>query len=224
MIIMQTLDAAARRRYIEDNGLAKVIWGREHDDVTCVQYHPKGIAGESCCCCGRLIFVMTRKDADRWSLGGMMPELDSHTPSPSNPTPLASAFSPWHACGSEYEKYAAGMERASHLKLVGAACRLGPGQTDTQGAAQQWQNYFGVERQESELVYTNARLKFVAGSNALPEGLESITIQVQGKDRLNEMLAAARREGLGDDGGMRFLGLTWRFVLAEEPHHRSSKL
>ncbi|KAK5941431.1 hypothetical protein PMZ80_006710 [Knufia obscura] len=200
MIIMQTLDAAARRRYIEDNGLAKVIWGREHDDVTCVQYHPKGIAG------------------------GMMPELDSHTPSPSNPTPLASAFSPWHACGSEYEKYAAGMERASHLKLVGAACRLGPGQTDTQGAAQQWQNYFGVERQESELVYTNARLKFVAGSNALPEGLESITIQVQGKDRLNEMLAAARREGLGDDGGMRFLGLTWRFVLAEEPHHRSSKL
>lgn len=47
MIIMQTMDAAARRKYIESKGLAKVIYGYEHDDVVCVQYHPKGIPGES---------------------------------------------------------------------------------------------------------------------------------------------------------------------------------
>jgi hypothetical protein len=46
MIIMQTLDAATRRQYIESNKLAKVIWSHPHDDVECFQYHPKGIAGE----------------------------------------------------------------------------------------------------------------------------------------------------------------------------------
>jgi hypothetical protein len=46
MIIMQTLDAAARRAYIESRALAKVIFSHSHDDVACVQYHPKGIAGE----------------------------------------------------------------------------------------------------------------------------------------------------------------------------------
>lgn len=47
MIIMQTIDAAARRKAIEANKLAKVIYGHEHDDVVCVQYHPKGIPGKS---------------------------------------------------------------------------------------------------------------------------------------------------------------------------------
>ena len=45
MIIMQTLDAAKQRKSIESKGQAKVIWGYEHDDTTCVQYHPKGIKG-----------------------------------------------------------------------------------------------------------------------------------------------------------------------------------
>ena len=45
MIIMQTEDAKERRNYIESTGLSKVIWGYEHDDVVCVQYHPKGIKG-----------------------------------------------------------------------------------------------------------------------------------------------------------------------------------
>jgi hypothetical protein len=48
MMIMQTGDAAARRKYIESNNLAKVIWGHSHGDVECVQYHPKGIAGVYC--------------------------------------------------------------------------------------------------------------------------------------------------------------------------------
>ena len=47
MIIMQTEDAKKRREYIESKGLSKVIWGYEHDDVVCAQYHPKGIKGSS---------------------------------------------------------------------------------------------------------------------------------------------------------------------------------
>lgn len=45
MIIMQTLDAAARRRSIEARGVGKVIYSHEHDDAVCIQYHPKGIPG-----------------------------------------------------------------------------------------------------------------------------------------------------------------------------------
>ena len=45
MIIMQTSDAATRRRYIEEKGFAKVIFSHSHGDVECFQYHPKGIAG-----------------------------------------------------------------------------------------------------------------------------------------------------------------------------------
>lgn len=47
MIIMQTEDARKRREHIEANGLAKVIFGYEHNDAVCVQYHPKGIKGSS---------------------------------------------------------------------------------------------------------------------------------------------------------------------------------
>lgn len=45
MIIMQTVDAAARRKHIESNKLAKVIYSHSHGDAECIQYHPKGIAG-----------------------------------------------------------------------------------------------------------------------------------------------------------------------------------
>jgi len=45
MIIMQTSDAAARRSYLETQGLAKVIFSYEGDDFVCVQYHPKSIKG-----------------------------------------------------------------------------------------------------------------------------------------------------------------------------------
>jgi hypothetical protein len=47
MIIMQTLDASARRRYIETNKLARVIFAHELEDSVCIQYHPKGIKGRS---------------------------------------------------------------------------------------------------------------------------------------------------------------------------------
>ncbi|UPX20536.1 uncharacterized protein EKO05_0010765 [Ascochyta rabiei] len=78
MIITQTEDAKKQRQYIEPKDLAKVITSQEHGDSVFVQYHPKG---------------------------GMMPELDSHTPSTNNPTPLESRFSPWHACGSDHKVY-----------------------------------------------------------------------------------------------------------------------
>jgi hypothetical protein len=45
MIIMHTEDAKKRRDHIEEKELAKVIFTHEHDDVVCVQYHPKGIKG-----------------------------------------------------------------------------------------------------------------------------------------------------------------------------------
>ena len=45
MIIMQTEDAVARRRYIEKHGLAKVITSHLQDDFAMLQYHPKGILG-----------------------------------------------------------------------------------------------------------------------------------------------------------------------------------
>lgn len=45
MIIMQTEDARTRRKNIEEKNLARVIFGYDHGDTVCVQYHPKGIKG-----------------------------------------------------------------------------------------------------------------------------------------------------------------------------------
>ncbi len=218
MIIMQTEDAAARKKYIESNKLAKVIFGHSHEDVEFVQYHPKGIAGRRC------ISKLFKSHTDKIE-GGMMPELDSHAPSPSNPTPLESTFSPWHACGPEYERYSAAMRRCSHLKLAGVTLRLGPGQTDVEGATRQWHDFFGINREENQLLFTNANLKFVAGVVGQPEGLESITIQVKGKKRLEKVLERASKEGACGDGWVNLLGLKWYFVLEDnEGQQRDSKM
>ena len=50
MIIMQHPDAQKRREYIEQKGLAKVIFSQRNEDSTMVQYHPKGIKGRPCLC------------------------------------------------------------------------------------------------------------------------------------------------------------------------------
>jgi hypothetical protein len=49
MIIMQTLDVAARRKHIEQNKLGRVIFGHglEGGESICVQYHPKGVPGRT---------------------------------------------------------------------------------------------------------------------------------------------------------------------------------
>jgi len=192
MIIMQTMNAEKRRAYIESKGLSKVIYSYQHDDVHCIQYHPKGIKG------------------------GMMPELDSHGASPEHPDPLSSTFSPWHAAGADYGSYSAGMKRRSDLHLIGAVCRLGSGDTNTEAALSQWEELFGLPRDLNQLVFTNARMGFVKGTKGQPDGLVSITIAVEGEERLAGIVQRARERGVWDEGFVKIVNLKWFFVLAGE--------
>ena len=189
MIIMQTEDAKKRRDYIETTKKARVIWGYEHEDVTCVQYHPKGIPGS------------------------IMPELDSHAPGANNPTPLSTRFSPWHACGSNYDAYTTAMKRAAHLTLQGCVLRLAPGDSNHEGAARQWEELFGVVRSRDLLAFTNARLGFIRGQDGLHEGLVSITVGVDGVDKLEAIRARAREAGMYGSEGIDMCGVLWHFVL-----------
>lgn len=154
--------------------------------------------------------------------GGMMPELDSHKPSASNPSPLLSPFSPWHACGHDYGSYSASMSRCSHLQLLGADCRLGSGDNDTEGAARKWKDVFGIKQEGNELVFTNSRLKFIRGVSDASDGLLGITIGVRGRESYEEVLAGARRENVYRDGCAHMLGIKWNFVLLDEK--KESKL
>lgn len=189
MVIMQTEDAKKRREYIESEKLGKVIWGYEHDDVVCVQYHPKG------------------------TKGGVIAELDSHAPSKENPTPLKTRFSPWHACGSEYERYVQGMKRASHLSLEGCVLRLAPDDVGHESASRQWEEIFGVGRSRDLLAFTNARLGFMRGKEGETEGLVSITVGVNGKQKFEAILDRASKAGLCGDGWINMCGIKWYFVL-----------
>ncbi|KAF2237804.1 hypothetical protein EV356DRAFT_509686 [Viridothelium virens] len=200
MIIMQTKDAAKQRARIESRGLAKVIYTHDQDDSLCVQYHPKGIKG------------------------GMMPELDSHQATQSNPTPLMTTFSPWHACGplSSYPTYSAAMKRHSDLHLAGAVLRLSPHDSATEAASRQWEEIFGIPRSRDLLAFTNARLGFIRGEEGQPEGLVSITIAVEGKERFNGILQRASGAGLCGDGWINMCGVKWYFVEAGESRERSN--
>lgn len=189
MIIMQTEDAAQRRDTILSNGSAKVIWDHVHDDAFLVQYHPKGIKG------------------------GMMVELDSHDVTERNPTPLQTRFSPWHACGSDYENYVEGMKRSSHLSLEGCVLRLAPGDVRHEDASRQWEEIFGVARSRDLLAFTNARLGFIPGAAGEQEGLVSVTVGVRGPEKLQGILDRAREEGLCGDGWINICNVKWYFVL-----------
>lgn len=149
-----------------------------------------------------------------------MPELDSHSPSATNPNPLASPYSPWHACGPDFPQYSAAMKRRSHLRLLGATLRLSPERRDIDAAAEQWKHLFGIERNGNVLEFTNAKLTFVAGVEGFAEGLESITIGVKGKDRYNRVLDHIRREGVQEghpeEGCANMLGIRWYFVLEDD--------
>ncbi|EMD88534.1 hypothetical protein COCC4DRAFT_76726 [Bipolaris maydis ATCC 48331] len=189
MIIMQTEDAKKRREYITANKLASVIFDHEFSDSVCIQYHPKGIKG------------------------GLMPELDSHTPGPANPNPLGTRFSPWHACGPASESYMRGMEQTGHLALEGCVLRLEPGDVDAEGAARQWEEIFGVSRRRDLLAFTNARLVFMPGQDGLPEGLVSITVGVQAQDSYDAILERARTAGVWGEGCAEMCGTKWYFTL-----------
>lgn len=200
MIIMQSEDAEARSRQIEAAGLSKVIfkhpfsysypsWGGVKDEGFCIQYHPKGFKG------------------------GMMPELDCHIPCEKNQTPLTDRFSPWYTCGEEYDRYVVEMKKASHLHLLG--CNLHLGDADTDGAARQWSDTFGVPVYHGQLTFTNAIIGFSHGPDGLPEGLLYVSIVVDDKQRMDNILARARAAGKtvhtpGD--WFEMVGVRWNFV------------
>jgi len=198
MIIMQTMDAAARKKHIQENKLGKVIFDHEADgrESICVQYHPKGVPG------------------------GVLPELDSHTPSTTNPEPVVTRFSPWHACGPEsnYNTYSSGMRRNGDLHLLDATLRLAPGETDTQKAALQWETIFGVQKNKESIEFTNAKIGFIKGEEGKVDGIVNVTIGVEGERRLTEIIWRAKFQGiaLNESGCLDMLGVEWRFVLVDE--------
>jgi hypothetical protein len=149
-----------------------------------------------------------------------MPELDSHAPSPNNPTPLKSRFSPWHACGSDHKTYYPGMRRSAHLSLEGCILRLRPGEYDHEAAARQWEETFGVARSRDLLAFTNARMGFVPGQGGHPEGLVSITAGVSGQANLNGILERARAMGVCQNGVVNMCGVRWNFVLTGQEASR----
>ena len=195
MIIMQTVDAALRRDHILKNRLCRVITNVDNKDSTMVQYHPKGIKG------------------------GVMPELDSHKPTAKWPAPLFPEVSPWGALGpmSRSELYMAMMRDAAWLRLVGVILRLEDGDGDTVGAARQWQETFGCSRKEDMICYINARMGFLAGQKGQSEGIHSITLAVEGKQRLERIMWAAESEGVFRQGRPKewyaeMLGIKWYFI------------
>ena len=150
-----------------------------------------------------------------------MPELDSHPPSPGHSDPLSSTFSPWHACGPDYSSYSAAMKRRSHLSFDSAVCRLAPGDKDTTTAARQWEEMFGVPRDDDQLAFTNARVKFTTGVEGQSEGLVSVTIAVKGEENFQGILERANKEGLCGDGWINMVGIRWYFLLAREDGGKS---
>lgn len=149
----------------------------------------------------------------------MIPELDSHHISPSNPEPLTTRFSRWHACGPAptHARYSAGMKLHADLHLLGTVLRLKPGNEDVQGAAKSWEDMFGVERAGSDVVFTNARMTFVKGVSGEAEGIVEIRIGVEGRGKLRAIWKGAQEEGLKvgvdrDQASVGMLGLKWTFV------------
>jgi hypothetical protein len=106
----------------------------------------------------------------------------------------------------------AAMRHASYLRLVGVVLRLDPRDDDTEGAARQWEDIFGVVRRKDLICFTNARMGFVAGIKGQSEGIHSITIAVEGKERIERMLWAAQDEGLCGDGFVNMCGVRWYFI------------
>jgi hypothetical protein len=194
MIIMQTEDAALRKDYILKNKLSSVITDSRSSAHQLVQYHPRGVKG------------------------GVMPELDSHHATEAYPNPVTTEFSPWLALGPPERAplYLAAMRSCSYLRLMGVVLRLEPDDTDTLAAAKQWEGTFGVKRRGELMCYTNSRMGFVAGTKGQTSGIHSITVAVDGRERLDRMLWAAKEEGLYGDGWTDMIGIRWYFVEARE--------
>jgi hypothetical protein len=198
MIIMQTDDAKARRKQIEEKGLGKVIYTSESPGHSvCIQYHPK-----------------TAK-------GGVIPELDSHEPTTAYPDPIAAPFPPWHAIDLPHSAYLPAMKRTSALQISSVQCRLEPGDELLEDAARQWRDVLGVPLSRELVAFTNARLGFLRGEEGKKPGLERITIAVKGRERFDRILEVAREEGLCGDGWIDMCGVKWYFEYAGEPAENS---
>ena len=142
-----------------------------------------------------------------------MAELDSHTPTQENPTPLKERFSPWHACGRDYDRYSRIMKQTSHLTLEGCVLRLAPDDVGHEDAARQWEEIFGVGRSRDLLAFTNTRLGFIRGQPGESAGLVSVTVGVRGKEQFEGILSRASKAGLCGHGWINMCGVKWYFVL-----------
>lgn len=91
--------------------------------------------------------------------------------------------------------------------------RLAPGDLGHEAAARQWEEIFGVPRSRDLLAFTNARLGFIPGQEGEAEGLVSVTVGVNGRDKLEGILERAREEGICGDGWINMCGVKWYFVL-----------
>jgi hypothetical protein len=228
MIIMQTLNANERRQEIESGRRLppptrgdpkpkpqKVIF--EHpfefqyplprwtgygvkDTGFCVQYHPRGIKG------------------------GMMPELDSHTAVTANPDPVGERFGPWHALGEDYVTMEKGMKKSGHLWMVGVELRLAEGDTETGSAVQQWSDLFAVSKAQGGLGFTNCKMSFLPGKKGKSEGLESITLALEGKEVLDGITRRAKEAGVWhNEGYFDLCGIKW-YVVEKDRDQRKAKI
>jgi hypothetical protein len=110
------------------------------------------------------------------------------------------------------------MKRYANLHLLSAACRLAPGDEDTESAARQWEDTFGIKRGKikGESEFLNAKLKFIPGKQGERDGLIELCIGVEGKVAWSNVLGRANRAGvLGNDGIVDMVGVRWKFVLLE---------
>ncbi|KAH8684263.1 hypothetical protein BGZ60DRAFT_367492 [Tricladium varicosporioides] len=194
MIIMQTSDAITRRKYLEENNMARVIFTHKTEDSICIQYHPKGI-----------------------KVGGVIPELDSHRPSSSNPNPLEDPFSPWHALGppSNHSQHSQVMKKYSYLHMLSVTCRLTPGDDDIVNATGQWGNLFGVRRGDAkgECQFINAKLTFLPGREGEKDGLVEVCIGVENDAQLADIMVRAKANGvLNEDSQVEIIGIRWKFI------------
>lgn len=70
------------------------------------------------------------------------------------------------------------------------------------------------------LAFTNTRMGFVRGQEGKSEGLDCITVAVNGKERFDGILERASKLGLCGDGWINMCGVRWFFVDAGEPREK----
>ena len=120
------------------------------------------------------------------------------------------------------------MKRHGHLSLLGAVCRLAPGDWGAETAASQWEATFGVPRSRDLIQFTNARVGFLHGEEGQPEGIISISIGVKGEKKRDEIFQRAKQKGvLGGDEARKWvemLGVKWYFTLTGNDEETQSKL